>query len=112
MYILGLTGGICSGKSTVAKILGELGATVIDADKLGHECYEPGTECYSQIVAQFGETILCDDSVKSINRRALGSIVFSDAERMSELTALVWPEIRRMLEQVNTWNLNCMYMYI
>ena len=92
--IIGLTGGIASGKSTAAKILGELGAHVIDADKLGHRVYEPDTAAFDAVVAEFGADIVADDG--QIDRRALGGKVFGDDAALGRLTAIVWPEIRRL----------------
>ena len=59
--IIGLTGGIASGKSTVSRILQSYGATIVDADKVGHSVYEPGTECLNDVVKAFGEGIILDD---------------------------------------------------
>lgn len=74
--MIGLTGGIASGKSTIANRLKNLGAHVISCDQLGHLAYKKGTKCYQQIVEYFGETILSED--KEINRKQLGPIVFSN----------------------------------
>ena len=94
--IIGLTGGIASGKSTAAATLGEWGAYVIDADKLGHRAYEPGTEAFLEVVATFGNEIVSANG--EIDRKILGSKVFADGNRLEELTAIVWPAIRRMAE--------------
>ena len=94
--IIGLTGGIASGKSTAARYLGELGAFVIDADKLGHQVYEPGTPGHRAVVAAFGDDILAEDG--TINRRALGGKVFGKPDELKRLTDIAWPEIRRMGE--------------
>ena len=94
--IIGLTGGIASGKSTAAATLGEWGAYVIDADKLGHRAYEPGTEAFLEVVATFGKEIVSANG--EIDRKILGSKVFADGNRLEELTAIVWPAIRRMAE--------------
>lgn len=88
---IGLTGGIASGKSTAARYLGQLGAHVIDADKLGHQVYEPGTGGFARVVAEFGDDIVGADG--RIDRRALGAKVFGAPERLARLTAIVWPEI-------------------
>lgn len=72
--VLGLVGGIASGKSTVSRVLGEsCGVAVIDADKLGHESYEPGTRCFCMLVDEFGSKIVAGDG--NIDRRALGEVV-------------------------------------
>ena len=94
--IIGLTGGIASGKSTAARYLAELGAVVIDADKLGHQVYEPNTPGHKAVVAAFGDDILAEDG--TINRRALGGKVFGKPEELKRLTDIAWPEIRRMGE--------------
>lgn len=95
MHVIGLTGGICSGKSTVSKELASLGVKVIDADKVGHEAYLPDTPCYAKLVSHFGEGIVSQD--RTINRPALGAIVFSDPQKMKELQDIVWPEIKEMI---------------
>ncbi len=94
--IIGLTGGICSGKSTISHILESCGAVVLDADKLGHAAYLPDTSCYLKLVENFGNTIVSSDG--NINRAALGAIVFSSPDKMKELQNIVWPEIRSMIE--------------
>jgi dephospho-CoA kinase len=90
-YLIGLTGNIATGKSTVAKILSELGATVIDADALTHELQRKGTPTYGAIVAAFGTAVL--NEAGEIDRRALGSIVFSDAEKLKQLEAIMHPAV-------------------
>ena len=89
--VIGRTGGIGSGKSTVAALLAELGARVVDADKIGHEVYLPGTEGFAQVVAAFGRGVVAAD--RTIDRRALGSIVFADPAARARLNALVHPLI-------------------
>jgi dephospho-CoA kinase len=96
---IGLTGGIGSGKSTAAKILAELGAPAIDADKVGHEIYQPGAPAYRELVDAFGEGILASD--RTIDRRKLGPIVFADPEALKRLNAIVHPKMfARMGEMV------------
>ncbi|MGC9358885.1 MAG: dephospho-CoA kinase [Anaerolineae bacterium] len=95
MYVIGLTGNIATGKTTVAHMLGELGATVIDADELAHEVMRPGSEVYHAIVARFGNNVLSDDG--TIDRRALGAIVFADPEALADLEALVHPAVERAI---------------
>jgi phosphopantetheine adenylyltransferase/dephospho-CoA kinase len=90
--IIGLTGGIASGKSTAAKRLGEWGAYVIDADKLGHRAYLKDTPAFHAVVAAFGEDTIGDDG--EIDRRVLGGKVFGDPEKLKQLTDIVWPAIR------------------
>lgn len=89
MKTIGLTGGIGSGKSTVSQLLAELGAFVIDADKVGHEIYLPGQEAWQQVTAAFGRDILAAD--QTIDRKKLGAIVFSSAEARKKLNAIVHP---------------------
>ena len=92
--IIGLTGGIASGKSTVAQALKTRGAFVIDADKLGHQAYAKGSDAFHKVVAQFGEDIVTDDG--EIDRRALGAKVFADGGGLKQLTDIVWPAIYDM----------------
>ena len=94
MRVIGLTGGIASGKSLVSKRLAERGAVVIDADKLGHESYRRGTETYQAVVEAFGRDVVGPDG--EIDRGALGAKVFGDAEARRRLEAIVWPAIRRL----------------
>lgn len=96
---IGLTGGIGSGKSTAAKILAELGAPAIDADKVGHEIYQPGEPAYRELIDAFGEGILAPD--RTIDRRKLGPIVFADPAALKRLNAIVHPKMfARMGEMV------------
>jgi dephospho-CoA kinase len=88
---IGLTGGIGSGKSAASAILRELGATVIDADKVGHEVYVPSRPAWNEIVAEFGRDVVSDDG--TIDRRTLGGLVFADASRLKKLNAIVQPRI-------------------
>ena len=89
--IVGLTGGIGSGKSTVAAILAELGARVIDADRIGHDVYRPGTPGFDRVVEAFGRGVVAADG--TIDRRALGAIVFADPAARARLNAIVHPLI-------------------
>lgn len=89
MKVIGLTGGIASGKSTVAKFLEELGAVIIDADKVGHEAFKPDSETWQEVVAAFGREILTPDG--EIDRRKLSKIVFSDSEALVRLNQIVHP---------------------
>ena len=94
MRVIGLTGGIASGKSTAARHLETRGALMIDADKLGHRAYEPDTEAFRKVVQAFGDDIVGEDG--QINRRALGGKVFGNPGELDRLTGIVWPEIRKM----------------
>jgi dephospho-CoA kinase len=95
--VIGLTGGIGSGKSTVSKYLAELGAVIIDADKLGHETYLPHTETWQALVKTFGSRILAKDD--TIDRKQLGEIVFGNAGELKKLDAVIHPQITRMIHQ-------------
>ena len=90
-YVIGLTGNIATGKSTVAKMLEELGATVIDADALVHKLQRQGTPVYDDIVAAFGPGIL--DQAGEIDRKALGAIVFADPAQLRRLESIVHPAV-------------------
>jgi dephospho-CoA kinase len=100
MRVVGLTGGIGSGKSTVAQLFAEHGARVIDADKIGHEVYRPGTPGWEQVVAAFGRDVVAADG--TIDRGVLGRKVFADPEARRILNGIVHPligmEIVRQLE--------------
>ncbi|MGB2800568.1 MAG: dephospho-CoA kinase [Dehalococcoidia bacterium] len=95
IFIIGLTGGILSGKSTVARMLVEKGAGHIDADKMGHEAYEPHTKTWQKVVDAFGTGILKDS--EEIDRQKLGDIVFNDPESLARLNRIVHPQIGRLV---------------
>ncbi len=97
MHTIGLTGGIASGKSTVAEFFREQGVPVIDADILGHRTYDPGTSTFADVVDAFGSDIVAADG--SIDRRALGGKVFGKPEELTRLTDIVWPGIRALASQ-------------
>jgi dephospho-CoA kinase len=94
MPVIGLTGGIASGKSTAATLLKGYGAIVIDADRVGHRVYEPGTSGFQAVVNEFGHDLVAEDG--TINRQLLGGKVFGDPAQMQRLTDIVWPEIRKL----------------
>ena len=96
MIIIGLTGGILSGKSTVARMLEELGAYVIDADKVGHECYKPHTEGWDKVVAAFGRDIL--GAGDEVDRVKLSQVVFEDGDALHKINAIMHPIIRKSIE--------------
>ncbi|HKD68037.1 MAG TPA: dephospho-CoA kinase [Candidatus Binataceae bacterium] len=99
MLTIGLTGGIGSGKSTVAKMLAELGAPSFDADKVGHEIYSPDGPAYHDVVAAFGSAIVAADG--TIDRKKLGPIVFADPAQLKRLESIVHPRMfERMGEMV------------
>ncbi len=89
MKVIGLTGGIGSGKSTAAHILAEFGAKVIDADKVAHEVFNPGTEGLQKVVETFGEGVL--NSLGEIDRKKLGEIVFNNPTALSTLNEIIHP---------------------
>ncbi len=91
MLNVGLTGGIASGKSTVARMLAELGAIVIDLDEIAHEVEAPGMPAWKAIVDHFGEGVLGEG--RTIDRRRLGAIVFADREKLALLNRLVHPAV-------------------
>jgi dephospho-CoA kinase len=95
MKRLGITGGISSGKSAVAKMLRELGFRVIDADALGHEVMEPGTRAYGEIVAEFGAGVVGEDG--RIDRGKLGTMVFADRGKLERLNVIVHPRVEEEL---------------
>ena len=97
MRTIGLTGGIGSGKSTVSKILADLGAFVIDADKVGHEIYLPGKAAWQQVSAVFGQNILAED--QTIDRKKLGALVFSSVDALKQLNTIVHPIMFKEIEQ-------------
>ena len=108
MLRVGLTGGIASGKSTVAARMRELGLTVLDADQLAHELMEPGQAAYEDVVREFGQEVLAADG--RIDRKKLGDIVFRDAEKRERLNAIVHPRViaarEEQLKQMEAENPN------
>ncbi len=91
MKVIGLTGGIGSGKSTVSRFLAELGAVIIDADKVGHEAFQPDTELWREVVAAFGRGILRPSG--EIDRSKLGEMVFGNSELLSRLNQIMHPRM-------------------
>ncbi len=105
MILIGLTGGIGSGKSTVSARLAELGARVIDADAITREVQEPGTEVFAAIVERFGDGVVAEDG--ALDRAALAAKVFGDPEELKALTDIVHPAVgvtiaERMAEAAGT----------
>ncbi|GAV23562.1 dephospho-CoA kinase [Carboxydothermus pertinax] len=100
MPVIGLTGGIASGKSTVSKLLEEHGFIIIDADQIAREILNPGKPAYQKVIANFGREILKEDG--QIDRIKLGKIVFSDPEKLALLNRLTHPEVgKEIRSQLN-----------
>ncbi|XP_068610748.1 dephospho-CoA kinase domain-containing protein [Brachionichthys hirsutus] len=99
MFLVGLTGGISSGKSTVSSMLQELGCPIIDADVVARKVVEPRSRAYSRIVARFGPDILLENG--EIDRKKLGQLIFVDEEKRRLLNSITHPEIQReMLKEI------------
>ncbi|KAJ8313526.1 hypothetical protein KUTeg_008087 [Tegillarca granosa] len=96
-YLIGVTGSVCSGKSSICKRLEGLGATLVNCDLLGHKVYVKGMLAYDKLIEEFGREIIGEDG--EINRKALGEIVFSNPEKLNFLNNTVWPEIRRLAKE-------------
>ena len=102
MIVIGLTGGFGSGKSTVAGMLRELGARVIDADKVAHQLYQPGTPAFDEVVGAFGREIVGEKG--EIDRRRLGQKVFGNPQALKRLNAILHPLIsHRVKEALEAW---------
>lgn len=97
MYVVGLTGGIGSGKSTVAEMLREKGAALLSADLVGHEVYEPGRPAWQEIVDAFGRDVVAVDG--TIDRKKLGPIVFSDPDALVRLNAITHPRMKELMRE-------------
>lgn len=97
MIVIGLTGGIGTGKSEAARILQGLGAVIINADQVGHEAYTPHSETWREVVKAFGEVILQPNG--EIDRRKLGGIVFSDPEQLARLNSIMHPRMAKMVAE-------------
>jgi len=97
MLIIGVTGNIGSGKSTVCQILARLGAMVIDADKLAHEAYKPHSQTWQELIDAFGRDIVKPD--EEIDRQKLGQMVFSDHNALAQLNRIVHPGTYRLAEE-------------
>lgn len=100
--IIGLTGSIGTGKSTIANKFRDLDIPVVDADLIAREVVEPGKDAYQDIVATFGKEILQND--KTLDRKALGNIVFNNEAKRKQLNAIIHPAIRKeMVRQRDEW---------
>jgi dephospho-CoA kinase len=95
--LIGLTGGIASGKSTVAAILRRLGAAIVNADELSREVVEPDTAGWNELVATFGSAVLQPD--RAIDRQKLRKIIFADPDARKKLEAIIHPRVRALAEQ-------------
>lgn len=103
--IIGITGGIGTGKSTVSNMLIEMGYTVVDADKIARNVLDKGKIGYKKVVEVFGEQILFDDG--SVNRKKLGSIIFNDQRQRELLNMIVHPCVHQEIkEQIKLNNMN------
>ena len=97
MKLVGLTGGIASGKSTVAKILTELGAAIVDADMLSREVVAPGHDGWKEIVATFGGDVLQAD--QNLDRQKLRTLIFNNPDARRQLEAIIHPRVRALAER-------------
>ena len=101
MLVIGLTGNFGTGKTTVSQVLAGLGAAVIDADRLGHELFQPGSQAYEEVVSTFGNDILKPD--REIDRGKLGQLTFADAAALARLNQIMHPRMyeiaRERIEQ-------------
>lgn len=97
MHVIGLTGGIASGKSTVTRFFHDRGVPVIDADILGHRTYDPGTDTFEAVVRAFGPELVAADG--TIDRKVLGGKVFGKPDELKRLTDIVWPGIRKLASE-------------
>lgn len=97
MKLVGLTGGIASGKSTVAKILESLGAAIVNADALSREVVEPGREAWQEIVVAFGAEVLQPD--QGLDRQKLRTIIFNNPAARRKIESIIHPRVRALAEQ-------------
>lgn len=97
MKLVGLTGGIASGKSTAAKILESLGAAVVNADTLAREAVEPGREAWQEIIAAFGSEILQSD--RTLDRQKLRTLIFNNPDARRKLESIIHPRVRALAER-------------
>ena len=97
MKLVGLTGGIASGKSTVAEILKRQGAAIINADVLAREVVEPGGQAWTEIVNTFGIAVLQPD--RTLDRQKLRAIIFDDAAARKKIESIIHPQVRALAEQ-------------
>lgn len=110
MLTIGLTGGIGSGKSEVARIFNQLGAPVIDADVIAHQLVEPGTEALSEVVGVFGEAILTSEDV--LDRAKLAGVIFNSPEMKLQLETIIHPRVREQIKAYKDANNNEPYIIV
>lgn len=113
MYLIAVTGGIASGKSAVSRSLASRGAVHVDADVIAREVVEPGTDALAQIAEDFGPAVIAPDG--TLDRAALGAIVFSDPERRARLNAIthpaVWRRVRELFDEAEARDPNAVVVY-
>ena len=97
MLTIGLTGGIGTGKSEISRILKGFGATIIDADRIGHEAYRVHSPAWQEVVDAFGERILSPTG--EIDRKQLGGIVFNDSSALAKLNAIMHPKMAEIIKE-------------
>ncbi|WP_191966117.1 dephospho-CoA kinase [Oryzomonas japonica] len=97
MRVIGLTGGVATGKSSVARFFEERGVPVVDADQLAREAVKPGSPCLARLAALLGAGVLRGDG--TLDRKRVAGIVFADADKRRQLEAVLHPEIRRLAEE-------------
>ena len=102
MILVGLTGGIGSGKTTVARLLAERGAVVVDADELAREAVRPGTRAFEQVWALFGDDVITAEG--ELDRAGIAAIVFADEEKRRALESITHPEVFRLLADAVEWH--------
>jgi dephospho-CoA kinase len=110
MFLVGLTGGIASGKSTISTMLAKLGAEVIDADLVAREVVEPGTPGLKAVIAEFGQGIIQPDG--SLSRPALAEQVFADQAKRTKLEAILHPLIKHRTMQLIAQSKNAIVVYV
>jgi dephospho-CoA kinase len=110
MFLVGLTGGIASGKSTISTMLAKLGAEVIDADVVAREVVEPGTPGIKEVIAEFGEEIIQPDG--SLSRAALAEQVFADLAKRTKLEAILHPLIKQRTMQLIAQSKKSIVVYV
>lgn len=111
MKVIGLTGGIASGKSTASNILKQFGVPVIDADLIAREIVEPGQPALNEIKHTFGKEVMKEDG--SLNRKQLGKLVFSDKNQLEKLNAIMHKRIKEeIINRINMYRKNCSYPVI